>query len=217
MNNWRTSAQKNLIAWSKEKENYIVAAQEWEFTGEVIDHGKSNNRCDLCEGENLRYHFEVKNYTVGKIINVGSSCITKFGLTVRDEEGKIIDDNKEKHKFLKNILYEKQKEVYLEKMREIYRTTEDEYLRIWIEHMGKTIKANDKFSITEAVELHDILESNNIFLDKSIVQFNTRTLWSISWIAQLDEEDLEKTLCCLPQNQRKSVKTRLLKKYGIIL
>ena len=107
MDNWRSSAQVNLLAWSKEKENFIVAAKEWEFTGKVIDHGNSNNRCDLCEGENLRYHFEVKNDTEDKLINVGSSCITKFGLLVRDEEGNLINDDKEKNKFLKSKLYEK--------------------------------------------------------------------------------------------------------------
>lgn len=116
MNKWRISAQNNLLLWSKEKEDHIIAAKEWEFTGKVIDNGNSKNRCDLCEGENLRYHFEVKHDSDDKCINVGSSCITKFGLLVRDDLGDIITDEKEKRKFLNNKLYEKQKDVYLEQL-----------------------------------------------------------------------------------------------------
>jgi len=158
MNKWRNSAQNNLLAWSKEKEDYIIAAKEWEFTGKVIDHGNSNNRCDLCEGENLRYHFEVRHDQENKFINVGSSCITKFGLLVRDEEGKLIDNENEKRRFLKYKLYEKQKDVYLEYLRIVYRTSNSEDEQGWLEYIGSNIKYDIRFNINEALDIFYFLE-----------------------------------------------------------
>jgi hypothetical protein len=217
MDKWRISAQDNLLAWSKEKENYLIAAKEWEFTGKIIDHGNSKNRCDLCEGENLRYHFEVKHSLEEKLINVGSSCITKFGLLVRGELGDIITDEKEKIKFLNNKLYEKQRDVYLEQLRNVYRVSCNKDDQKWLEYIGKKIKNDMKFCINEAVDISIFLESKSILLDYHFIKFDTRSSLSIDYLARVDRDYLEKTIKCLPPNQVKSITERLLIKFGLII
>jgi len=217
MSKWRTSAQNNLLAWSKEKEDYIIAAKEWEFTGKVIDNGSSTNRCDLCEGENLRYHFEVRHDLENKFINVGSSCIAKFGLLVRDESGELITDDKEKRKFLKKKLYEKQKDVYLEQLRNAYRASDSEDDQGWLEYIGNKIKHDIKFEINEAVDILDFLESKSILLDYHFIRFNTRSSVSITYLAHENREYLEKIIKCIPPTQVKSITKRLLNKYGLII
>ena len=54
---WRNKAQDNLLLKSIERSDHLRAAKEWEFTGKVIDHEVTDRKCELCEGENLRYHF----------------------------------------------------------------------------------------------------------------------------------------------------------------
>lgn len=217
MNKWRISAQNNLLAWSKEKEDFIIAAKEWEFTGKVIDHGSSINRCDLCEGENLRYHFNVKHNSEYKFINVGSSCIMKFGLLVRDETGQVISNEKEKRKFLKKKLYEKQKDVYLDHLRTEYRYLSSKDDRGWLEYIGYNIKNDVKFDINEAVEIFDYLKSKSIIFDYHFIKFDTRSSLSIDYLAHASRENLKKTIKCLAPNQIKSITKRLLNKYGIII
>ena len=76
MSRWRNKAIINLLKKRKENKDHAIAAKEWEFTGTVIDHLTSDNRCQLCEGENLRYHFEIKNKIKQEsLLLVGSSCI----------------------------------------------------------------------------------------------------------------------------------------------
>lgn len=58
------------------------AFEEWSFTERTIDHGKPIETCQLCEHEELRYHFEIKNVLTQNILWVGSQCILKFNLSV---------------------------------------------------------------------------------------------------------------------------------------
>ena len=66
---WRNKAQENLLLKSIEKSDHLQAAKEWEFSGKVIDHEVTDRRCELCEGDNLRYHFEIKNKLIKKRID----------------------------------------------------------------------------------------------------------------------------------------------------
>lgn len=58
------------------------AFEEWSFTEQIKDHGQSIETCQLCEQEDLRYHFEIRNTLTEKTLWVGSHCILKFGLSV---------------------------------------------------------------------------------------------------------------------------------------
>ena len=88
MGRWRNKAIQNLLEHSKEKKDHAVAAKEWEFTGKVMDHLVPGKVCQLCESENLRYHFVISNkLKEDATLLVGSSCIKKFDITVLDENG----------------------------------------------------------------------------------------------------------------------------------
>jgi hypothetical protein len=93
MNVWLENSKKNLLALSEEKQNFIKAIQEWFFTGEIIDYHLANEMCELCEKDELRYHFEIRN-KIDNYLLVGSKCIEKFDITVIDNEGNEIKENK---------------------------------------------------------------------------------------------------------------------------
>ena len=61
------------------------AFEEWSFTERTVDHEEPVETCELCEHEELRYHFEIKNALTGKKLWVGSKCILKFDLSVFEE------------------------------------------------------------------------------------------------------------------------------------
>lgn len=58
------------------------AFEEWSFTEQTVDHEEPVETCQLCEQEELRYHFEIKNALTHKTLWVGSQCILKFNLSV---------------------------------------------------------------------------------------------------------------------------------------
>lgn len=60
------------------------AFKEWYFTENIKDHGKPIEDCELCDQEQLRYHFEIKNRNTNRELWVGSSCILKFQVQVFD-------------------------------------------------------------------------------------------------------------------------------------
>lgn len=66
------------------------AFKEWYFTDNVEDHEIANEDCELCDQEQLRYHFEIKNRNTNSHLWVGSSCILKFQVQVF-ESGKLLD------------------------------------------------------------------------------------------------------------------------------
>ncbi|MEO9385204.1 hypothetical protein [Chromobacterium phragmitis] len=61
------------------------AFEEWSFTERTIDHGQPTETCQLCEQEDLRYHFQIQNNLTKHILWVGSQCILKFGLSVFED------------------------------------------------------------------------------------------------------------------------------------
>ena len=77
--------------------NLPEAFGEWFFTERIHDHETPDADCELCNQEELRYHFQIKNEYTEKELWVGSSCILKFGLSVFDE-GKLLDKKNTKKK-----------------------------------------------------------------------------------------------------------------------
>ncbi|SFN51774.1 hypothetical protein SAMN05421738_1144 [Algoriella xinjiangensis] len=104
MNRWSEIAKKNILTLSKNKNNFNLALKEWTFSGNIYDHKVAEEICELCENENLRYHFEIYN-GLGNRLLVGSSCINRFDITVFDKEGIEVTENKES--YLKKALNEK--------------------------------------------------------------------------------------------------------------
>ncbi|MBS0424091.1 MAG: hypothetical protein JSR71_06630 [Proteobacteria bacterium] len=94
MSIWLENSAKNLLPLSVEKENFSIAIKEWFYTDELIEYEEAEEICELCEKDGLRYHFQIKN-EIGNILWVGSKCIEKFGITIYDENGVEITENKE--------------------------------------------------------------------------------------------------------------------------
>jgi hypothetical protein len=66
------------------------AFKEWFFTENIEDHEVAEEDCELCDQEQLRYHFEIKNRYTNHQLWVGSSCILKFQVQVFDN-GTLLD------------------------------------------------------------------------------------------------------------------------------
>lgn len=61
------------------------AFEEWSFTDNTVDHEEPIETCQLCDQEELRYHFEIKNAITHRCLWVGSQCILKFNLSVFED------------------------------------------------------------------------------------------------------------------------------------
>jgi len=81
------------------------AFKEWHFTEETIDYEDTVEDCQLCDHEQLRYHFKIENEYTNKELWVGSQCILKFQVRVYDDSGRTLDNKGAKRKL--NKLLEK--------------------------------------------------------------------------------------------------------------
>ena len=74
---------EKVLAMSAEKLNYDLAKREWEYRGEVIDHGPLKDQipkpaeCQFC-GHNIRYGYRLHNVVNNKAVEVGSECVGNF-------------------------------------------------------------------------------------------------------------------------------------------
>lgn len=76
----------NIRPFSSETNDVTVALKEWEYTGNMERREEASEVCRLCDHENLRDLFEIKNKFTSHILQVGSKCIEKFSLPVFDSE-----------------------------------------------------------------------------------------------------------------------------------
>jgi hypothetical protein len=99
---WLENARKNLLPLSKERGRLKHALKEWDYRGKWEDYESCEATCQLCEQEELRYHFEITNKYTKKRLLVGSKCITRFGgVNVYDEQGQLITDPAQAEKRVK--------------------------------------------------------------------------------------------------------------------
>ena len=64
-----------------------AAFTEWYFTEHTHDHDDAIAECQLCDKEQLRYHFEIANRYTRKTLWVGSTCILRFEVAVYGGRG----------------------------------------------------------------------------------------------------------------------------------
>ena len=88
--------RRNILPLSV-AESLPEAFEEWTFTDEIKDHEEPIETCQLCEQEQLRYHFKIRNALTTKVLWVGSQCILRFGLSVF-EDGLRLSDKQAKKK-----------------------------------------------------------------------------------------------------------------------
>ena len=74
---WTAKAIANLLPLSVSPE-LAEALREWAYTGNSTDYGQPEETCQLCDHEDLRYHFEIANRLTAHRLWVGSKCIQRF-------------------------------------------------------------------------------------------------------------------------------------------
>ena len=199
---WRNKAQKNLLLKSIEKSDHLLAAEEWEFTGNVIDHEVTDRTCELCEGENLRYHFEIKNKDNNNELMVGSTCITKFDITIWDDQGNEILGSSKKNTFLNKEIQKKKREFVLNALRGIWRKSKGG-VRYEVESLGKIYKEGKALSPDHAIRLIKILQRNDVLIPSSSVKVGLRDHYAIYQALSLVKEDQLLLLSFLTSPQKK--------------
>jgi len=89
MNSYPQRVRENILPLSVAG-TLPEAFQEWYFTEETHDYESCEAECELCNQEELRYHFKIKNRDTFNELWVGSHCILKFEVPVYDQ-GMILD------------------------------------------------------------------------------------------------------------------------------
>lgn len=208
MSRWRNKAVINLLKNSKENSDHSIAAKEWEFTGTVIDHLTSNHRCQLCEGENLRYHFEIKNKTNNECsLLVGSSCIKKFDITVFDEGGNEIFGS-QKSTFLQKKIEQKKKQKMLEQVRSLWKVSTFEE-RNTIEYYVDEYKIKNGFSPDNLNELFSLMEKHKIDFAAVLFKVSLRCQSELNSLLNMSEQERSRMLPSLSVSQKKRVSVKL--------
>ncbi|WP_294058835.1 hypothetical protein [Thiolapillus sp.] len=86
----------NILPLSQ-AETLPEAFGEWYFTGITEDHEQAIEECELCNQEQLRYHFKIKNKNTHKHLWIGSQCIIKFKVAVFEDD-RLLDEKETKKK-----------------------------------------------------------------------------------------------------------------------
>lgn len=118
---------------SPQKPSDYVDYSEWIFSGRWRDYGERIATCELCGQIGLRYHFEIVyrgNNTPPPPMWVGSVCINKFGVTVRDEKGRKIRRNLVA-KYLREFIKKRKQKVVLSTVYTLLRGGAEDGIRLW--------------------------------------------------------------------------------------
>ena len=82
-NTYQNRVIKNVLGLSAENLNYSKAKGEWDYRGEVIDHGPIKEQipkpaeCQFC-GHSIRYGYRLHNIVNQKVVEVGIECLGNF-------------------------------------------------------------------------------------------------------------------------------------------
>jgi len=103
------------------------AFKECYFTGYTYDYGKPVETCQLCEKEELRYHFQIMNSLTEKALMVGSQCILKFDVAVFEDGLKL--DRKEAASKLNRLVGEMRLTSCLQALEKVADSENNDILR----------------------------------------------------------------------------------------
>ena len=116
-NTYQNRVIKNVLGLSAEKLNYARAKREWEYRGEVLDHGPIKEQipkpaeCQFC-GHKIRYGYRLHNTVNHKVVEVGSECIGNY-LEITPALASALDtDKRTARKRRKNEQLKMRREVY---------------------------------------------------------------------------------------------------------
>jgi hypothetical protein len=111
------------------------AFQEWYFNENTIDYGEPVEDCQLCNKEELRYHFEIKNDITNNTMMVGSRCILQFGVKVY-ENNVLLDEASSKRK-LEKLIEKMRREACIKALSEISKKEQNSILENALKYYNK--------------------------------------------------------------------------------
>ncbi len=117
---------------------------EWFFTELVLDYEQRNEICQLCNQEELRYHFQIKNRYTNYILWVGSQCILKFNVPVY-ENGLLLSKQKAKRK-LKLLIEKKHIEFCIKSLEKLASSTNNKILHHALDYYMREKSLTPKFA-----------------------------------------------------------------------
>ncbi|GEK15940.1 hypothetical protein [Aliivibrio fischeri] len=144
INPWLEKSIENILPLSISND-FKVAFSEWLFSGEVIDYGHVCVECELCEHDELRYHYKINNKLTDKLLWVGSSCILRFEeIAVFNENNEAVTSPDERRKVLERALKDKQIDISLEPLRKLWSVNFER--RNYIHYQAEEIKSRNSIS-----------------------------------------------------------------------
>jgi hypothetical protein len=168
---------------SVEKDDYKKAIKEWYFTDEVIDNNEDGEideirpSCELCEHEDLRWQFIIKNMNNNNYLKVGSTCIKQFDIVLIDKHGnKKYGDERDSN--LERAINKKRAEAafnnVLETLRTLWKKDKD---TSWNKHIvicGKQWKCNGSLEPDKLAFIINRFNENSIKYKKLELKINLR-------------------------------------------
>lgn len=125
-------------------DNLPEAFDEWRFTGKTEDYHTPSETCELCEQEDLRYHFEIKNDFTDHILWVGSQCILRFELPVYDN-GELLTA-KDAKSLLNKLTQQMRLESCVKSLEALAREEESEILKSALAYYKRNKKLTPKLA-----------------------------------------------------------------------
>ena len=200
VNPWLKRSIANLIPLSR-ADIFTDACREWVFNGEVVDYGGATEQCELCEHEELRYHFLIKNALKENELWVGSSCILRFEeIVVLDENKQELLDHKERKKALDKALKAKQIDASLEPLRALWRVSLDK--RSTVHNIALEIKSSKSLPPDSLRVLFDLLEQYNIKFKAGDYSVNLRSKFYQFQLSHMSEDMQKNIWLCMSKQQK---------------
>ena len=139
------------------------AFQEWSFTENTIDYEEPIEICRLCDHEELRYHFEIKNALTHKTLLVGSHCILKFNLSVFEDGQRLSSEDTKKK--LDRLTQQMRLESCIKALERLTKTEDNDILSSALDYYKKNKFLTPKYAFVVLWRLksHKIDHSPSFF------------------------------------------------------
>lgn len=164
-----TRIENNLLPLSQ-ADSIEEAIKEWEFNGNTKDHYTTTATCEMCDQQNLRFHFEIVNKLNKNTLQVGSSCIKRYDVSVIGNKGYQIakkDVAKHLNQFIKKMKYD----FCVDSLYKLAKKTNHDILKGALKYLKEHGKLTPKFANVVLWQLKE----NNIDHKPSYFSVSLRT------------------------------------------
>ena len=141
-NPYQNRVIKNVLGLSAETVSYSKAKREWDYHGEVIDHGPLKEQipkpaeCQFC-GHPIRYGYGLYNSINHKVVEVGSECLGNF-LEITPALISTLDADK-------RAVMKQRKNRQLKRRRDIYSAAQGEVGKVKVEVCAAAATGNEGY------------------------------------------------------------------------